>query len=96
MRQLLQTTRAYALLKAERAENRLSHAYLLVFDDARNLRAALKEFAKLFFLPASGPEAGGAEAARNGQAINPADRIGALIDDIQKVGDFGLAKWRTE
>lgn len=81
MRQLLQTTRAYALLKAERAENRLSHAYLLVFDDARNLRAALKEFAKLFFLPASGPEAGGAEAARNGQAINPADRIGALIDE---------------
>lgn len=49
MRLLLQSTPAYGLLKAEREENRLNHAYLLIFDDARNLRPALKEFSKLFF-----------------------------------------------
>lgn len=59
MRQLIQSTHAYRLLKAERAENRLNHTYLLVFDDARNLRPALKEFAKLFFLT---PEEAAAEA----------------------------------
>lgn len=50
MRRLLQSTRAYSLLKTECEENRRGHAYLLVFDDARNLRLALGEFAKLFFL----------------------------------------------
>ena len=49
MRRLLQSTRSYALLKAEKEENRLNHAYLLIFDDARNLKTALKEFAKIFF-----------------------------------------------
>ena len=48
MRRLLQSTRSYALLKAEKEENRLNHAYLLIFDDARNLKTALKEFAKIF------------------------------------------------
>lgn len=50
MRQLIQSARAYRLLKTECAENRLNHSYLLVFDDARNLRIVLREFAKLFFL----------------------------------------------
>ena len=49
MRKLLQETTAYRLLKNEAAQNRLSHTYLLLFDDEKNLRFALTELAKLFF-----------------------------------------------
>ena len=49
MQTLLGCTRAYQLIKNERDKNELSHAYLLHLPDARNLRAALKAFAKLFF-----------------------------------------------
>ena len=58
MRQLLQSTHACTLLKAERTEGRLNHAYLLIFDDARNLKTALKEFSKIFF----GADGEGADA----------------------------------
>ncbi len=49
MQTLLKNTQAYQLLKAERDQNRLHHAYLLLLDDKRNLREAVKTFAKLFF-----------------------------------------------
>lgn len=49
MIELLQTTQAYRLLKRECEGNQNSHAYLLLFDDGRNLRSALKEFAKILF-----------------------------------------------
>ena len=49
MQTLLKTTGAYKLLQNEGKNKDFSHAYLLVFDDARNLRTALKTFAKLFF-----------------------------------------------
>ncbi len=49
MKTLLQDSKAYRLIKTGKEENRLSHAYLLLYDDGRNLRFALKEFAKLFF-----------------------------------------------
>ena len=49
MQTLLKQTRAYGLIKTEEARGGLSHAYLLLFDDARNLRGALKTFAKPFF-----------------------------------------------
>ncbi|MBE5744976.1 MAG: hypothetical protein E7355_02445 [Clostridiales bacterium] len=49
MQQLIKNTQAYRLLQAERAKNRLSHAYLLLLDDKRNLRNALKTFAKVIF-----------------------------------------------
>ena len=49
MRQLLQSTQAYKIIKAEGREGSFSHTHLLLFDDAKNLRAALKEFAKIFF-----------------------------------------------
>ena len=49
MIELLQNTQAYRLLKRECAGNQNSHAYLLLFDDGRNLRSALKEFAKVLF-----------------------------------------------
>jgi DNA polymerase III gamma/tau subunit len=49
MQTLIQTTRAYALVKNEKQRGTLGHAYLLVMDDESNLRSALKAFAKLFF-----------------------------------------------
>ena len=49
MQTLLKTTGAYKLLQNEGKNKDFSHAYLLLFDDARHLRVALKTFAKLFF-----------------------------------------------
>ena len=49
MQTLLKNSRAYRLLQTETLNNRFSHAYLLQMNDARNLRSALKLFAKLFF-----------------------------------------------
>lgn len=49
MQTLLKKTRAYGLIKTEEARGELSHAYLLLFDDGRNLRSALKTFIKPFF-----------------------------------------------
>ncbi len=54
MRLLFEGSKAYRLMQTEMDENRLSHAYLLVYDDARNLRFALKTFAKIFFSDADG------------------------------------------
>ena len=49
MIQLLKNTQAYRLLQKECAQSTSSHAYLLLFNDGRNLRFALKEFAKILF-----------------------------------------------
>lgn len=49
MQTLFQSSKAYRLIKTEYRANKLSHAYLLLLDDARNLRFALKTFAKIFF-----------------------------------------------
>lgn len=49
MQTLLKKTNAYKLLQRETQERKNSHAYLLLFDDARNLREALKSFAKALF-----------------------------------------------
>ena len=49
MIELLKNTQAYRLLQKECAGNTNSHAYLLLFDDERNLRYTLKEFAKILF-----------------------------------------------
>lgn len=49
MQTLLKTTQAYTLLETEKTNDRFAHAYLVVFNDARNLKLALKTFAKLFF-----------------------------------------------
>lgn len=49
MEKLLKETTAYAVLTGDRRQNRLSHAYMLIFRDAKNLRAALGVFALAFF-----------------------------------------------
>lgn len=47
MQTLIRQTHAYNLVKTEKEEGSFSHAYLLCFSDAKNLRSALKEFAKI-------------------------------------------------
>ncbi len=49
MQALLKGTGAYKLLKNEGEQDGFSHAYLLLWEDTRNLRDGLKTFAKLFF-----------------------------------------------
>ena len=49
MQTLIQASRAYRLLQTQIQTNRTSHAYLVEMDDPRNLREAMKLFAKLFF-----------------------------------------------
>lgn len=51
MEGLWKSTRAYALVKGEKEKDALSHAYLVSFEDERNLRSLLKTFAKLLFEP---------------------------------------------
>ena len=46
---LYKNTRAYKLLEAEADSRSLSHAYLLLMDDTKNLREVAKLFAKPFF-----------------------------------------------
>lgn len=55
MQTLWKSTAAYRLLENEGANNRFHHAYLLLTDDAANLRFALKTFAKLFYTDFSSP-----------------------------------------
>ncbi|MBQ8685966.1 MAG: hypothetical protein IJ514_07330 [Clostridia bacterium] len=66
MQTLLKNTRAYKLLAADGKNDRFGHAYLVLLDDARNLRAALKTFAKPFF---------GCEERRGESAARIADLI---------------------
>ncbi len=47
MQELLKGTSAYQLLKKEGERGEFSHAYLLVFEDGKFLRSALKTFAKV-------------------------------------------------
>lgn len=71
MRTLINNTTAFQRLKTQREKGSLSHAYLLVFDDAKHLSTALKECAKLFFY-AEGDEEEGCDPALK--------RIATLID----------------
>lgn len=49
MEKLIKSTTAYKILSGDRLEKKLSHAYMLHFEDAKNLREALKLFALEFF-----------------------------------------------
>ena len=49
MEKILKGTTAYRIFLSDRAKGMLSHAYMLHFSDSKNMRAALKIFAKEFF-----------------------------------------------
>lgn len=49
MEQLLKDTTAYKIFRGDIQSGKISHAYMLHFQDAKNMRAALKLFALEFF-----------------------------------------------
>lgn len=49
MKKLISGTTAYSAFSGDIAQGRISHAYMLHFEDAKNMRAALKIFALRFF-----------------------------------------------
>ncbi len=95
MKELLKGTQAYRLLEKERAENVCSHAYLLLFNDAKNLRFALKTFAKLLFVNGNA-----AERQRREKLIDedsfadclffPADGKKLTVEDAEKIREESL------
>lgn len=72
MRELIQNTSAFERLKTQRNEGKLSHAYLVVFDDPAHTKTALKEMAKALFF---------AEENAYGEFDSPElERMAKLID----------------
>ncbi len=69
MQEILQKTTAYTRLLAQREEGKLSHAYLLVYDDPTHTKTALKQLAKILFY-----------AEENGYGSTESERIARLID----------------
>ena len=49
MDKLISQTAAYRIFAGDKSSGRLSHAYMLYFNDSANLRNALKQFALVFF-----------------------------------------------
>ena len=49
MERLISQTAAYRIFAGDKAAGKLSHAYMLYFNDAAYLRSALKQFALVFF-----------------------------------------------
>ena len=101
MIELLQNTQAYRLLKRECEGNVSSHAYLLLFDDGRNLRTALKEFAKLLFsVSEDGYEGLTEDKKRIAKLIDeesfsdclfyPADGKKLAVEDAEKIREESL------
>ena len=54
MEKLIKSTTAYRILSGDRQGGKLSHAYMLHFEDAKNMREVLKLFALEFFGAESG------------------------------------------
>lgn len=99
MQTLLKQTRAYGLVKTEEARGGLSHAYLLLFDDERNLRNALKTFVKPFFGCA---EEKNAEEKRRSNLIDnetfadclffPEDGKKFMVEDAERITEESALK----
>ena len=95
MERLLKTTQAYRLMEKECAENTFSHAYLLLFNDARNLRLSVKTFAKLFFLTDNECENERREKLINEESFSdclfyPADGKKLTVEDAESIKEESL------
>ena len=100
MQTLLKTTKAYQLLKAESEKSRFSHAYLLLFDDSKNLKSALKLFSKLFFNCAEINQTTGAGLRRISSLIDeerfsdclffPKDTEKFMVEDAEAISEESL------
>lgn len=96
MDRLLKETQAYRLIQRESEENTLSHAYLLLFNDGRNLKAALKLFAAELFTLSNEDE----ESERIQKLIEeesyadclffPEDGKKLTVDDAEKIREESL------
>ena len=97
MQLLLQNTKAYGILKTECEEQNCSHAYLLLFEDGKNLRLALKTFAKVIL---SCDEAYDSNAIRRAKLIDeesyadclfyPADGKKLSVEDAESIKEESL------
>ena len=58
MEQLIKTTTAYKIFCGDIRSGKVSHAYMLRFEDAKNMRAVLKLFALEFFKTRDGQPLG--------------------------------------
>ncbi len=92
MERLLKKTGAYQLLKKEGEGEGFSHAYLLLFEDARYLRESARVFAKLFFhceSPASSIEKRTFELIDNESFADclfyPAEGKKLMVEDAENV-----------
>ena len=95
MIELLENTQAYRLLQKESEENMCSHAYLLLFDDARNLRIALKEFAKLLINAPTSTEKKRIDKLIDEESyadclFYPADGKKLAVEDAEKIREESL------
>ena len=100
MKALLKNTQAYRLLKKENEENKNSHAYLLVYNDAKNLRFVLKEFAKILFFCDDVDEYADSETQRREKLIEeesysdclvfPAKEKKLSVEDAEKIKEESL------
>lgn len=95
METLLKSTQAYGLLKRECEGERCSHAYLLQFSDGRNLRTALKTFAKLLFAKEMEDDGGRIEKLINKESFSdclffPMDGKKLSVDDAEKIREESL------
>ena len=95
MKELLTKTQAYRLLKKECAENACSHAYLLLFNDGKNLRSALKTFAKLLFCSHEGERNERREKLIDEESFSdclffPADGKKLTVEDAEKIREESL------
>lgn len=72
MKELIRNTSAFSRFITQRNEGKLSHAYLLVFDDPIHTKTALKELAKIVFFAE--------ENAYGEYDTQDAERIARLVD----------------
>lgn len=95
MKELLKKTQAYRLLEKECGENACSHAYLLLFNDAKNLRFAMKTFAKLLFYSRYGENNERREKLIDEESFSdclffPAEGKKLTVEDAEKIREESL------
>ena len=95
METLLKGTQAYRLLEKDCRENTFSHAYLLQFEDRKNLKIALKAFAKLFFMEEISQDSGRIERLIDKESFSdclffPSEGKKLSVEDAERIKEESL------
>ena len=95
METLLKETQAYRLLEKDCRENTFSHAYLLQFEDRKNLKIALKAFAKLFFMEEISQDSGRIERLIDKESFSdclffPSEGKKLSVEDAERIKEESL------